>query len=586
MIESDTAIILKSDIEVSLATEKFSADFVDLLMLRPLKPVEQLFNCRYPLDYYSDRAHARTVVLQSLFLKNFVKTAKLVKLDDDTIDAAVNNLYYITAVCSYYYQSLKGYKKYHWFENGKIREGNFEAALKRAVSGVLADKYLHRVQNTSAAHRIVIDLYNAAAIKKAGKRKIHLMTDGGRSSSKNLAKELVAKDSSIEVFVASFTTKSVFAVLRQVIKSYGAIGKGYNPNKIPKIFFYSVASKDIKVKYQQIRASFDDKFSNVIFDLAGDYISKFLESASGYNKQTQEIITKLQPAVVSTDAISTAPVIYVAKYAKELGAKIVFFNHGTASIQESAISSEVMNLWASLGRIFSQYATHHVVRSPTVKKLIESLGAEKIKSSEVIPLKQVANLQRAERGKKFNILAAGNFMDPSAHIPWILETPDEFLKGLYSLAEAVSKLDNAELVIRVKASKGEEINYDELAANLAHYKNVTLKSDGSFNDDLAKADLMVANLTTTLDEALQAGVPLLLHSGNMRFQYLKAMTTPPTLISRSVVYASTPKQNLVELLQGIVVAHEKNPLTAAELQGYTWIGNEFDMKELSEYILR
>ncbi|QBK04705.1 hypothetical protein DW355_07885 [Hylemonella gracilis] len=180
---------------------------------------------------------------------------------------------------------------------------------------------------------------------------------------------------------------------------------------------------------------------------------------------------------------------------------------------------------------------------------------------------------------------AGNYVGENNHIPWIVETPDEFINGIAELAEAVGQIPEAKLVVRLKPQNNKtEINLAAIKQFVPHYPNVEISNEGSFKQALAATDLLVACISTTIDEALGAGRPVLLHSAHNRYHHLPGMSTLPSENHRNAVYVSG-KTPLVTLLKGIIDAHQNRPLNAAELSTYTWPTGTPDMDEFAKIVL-
>jgi hypothetical protein len=201
-----------------------------------------------------------------------------------------------------------------------------------------------------------------------------------------------------------------------------------------------------------------------------------------------------------------------------------------------------------------------------------------------VGVRQSQRLAPVQGKRPFQILFAGNYMGVHNHIPWMLETPDEFLDGIAELVQAVSQIPKAQLVVRVKVNAKPECNPETLKKFISDYPNVEISNEGSFKQALAQSDLLVACISTTIDEALGAGRPVLLHSAPNRYHHLPGMATPPTSSHRSAVYVSG-KTPLVVLLKGIIDAHQNRPLSEEELSTYTWPDHTPDMDEFAKIVL-
>ena len=102
----------------------------------------------------------------------------------------------------------------------------------------------------------------------------------------------------------------------------------------------------------------------------------------------------------------------------------------------------------------------------------------------------------------------------------IYETTDEYVQSLIDLTSAVDLIPNSIFIIRFRPSR--EINEEVLRSILCFSKNVILNSKGSFLDVLGMSNLLVSFSSTTIEEALQNQIPVLLYGGNGRYQHVPA----------------------------------------------------------------
>jgi len=168
--------------------------------------------------------------------------------------------------------------------------------------------------------------------------------------------------------------------------------------------------------------------------------------------------------------------------------------------------------------------------------------------------------------KRFVILHTGTYKVLCAR-PWIYETSNEFVFGLQRLVQSVGKVENTELVIRIRSN--EECEISSLEKLLPLSKNCRIKTDGSFQNDLNNADLLISFSSTCIEEALYARKPVALFGGSCRYRHLPGSTCIPSKDNRSAVYHLTP-ENLSIMLEAIVKTHSNKPLTENEVSRYVW----------------
>jgi len=172
----------------------------------------------------------------------------------------------------------------------------------------------------------------------------------------------------------------------------------------------------------------------------------------------------------------------------------------------------------------------------------------------------------APKKNSFTILHAGTYK-PLCARPWIYETSNEFVYGLQRLVQSVSRVENAELIIRIRSNAECEIS--SLQKLLPLSKNCHIKTDDSFQNDLNNADLLISFSSTTIEEALYARKPVALFGGSNRYRHMSGSSILPNVDYRSSVYHLT-EENMSDMLKAIIAAHSNKPLTDNEVSDYVW----------------
>ena len=133
----------------------------------------------------------------------------------------------------------------------------------------------------------------------------------------------------------------------------------------------------------------------------------------------------------------------------------------------------------------------------------------------------------------------------------VYETPDEYIQALRELAVAVENLPNTALIIRFRPSP--EITVQSLKRLVPFSDKVVLSVDGKFSDFLGMADLLVSFSSTTIEEAFQNNVPVLLYGGRGRYQHVPAYEiTPLKAVKKAAVYYVKEEGYLEYALKGIL----------------------------------
>lgn len=167
-------------------------------------------------------------------------------------------------------------------------------------------------------------------------------------------------------------------------------------------------------------------------------------------------------------------------------------------------------------------------------------------------------------GTRFRLLHAGNYQNWSDFFPWVSETADEYLRGLRRLADAAAGIPDIELVIRVRLKA--EVDADVVRRAVPEAANVTVvTTDTDFLTQLAESDLLVSHFSTTVEQALQMGKPVLLWGSAHRYCQVPPRLGPPTSGSRAAVYAVQDARDLPAMLASLRAHHSGRPLTDSEV---------------------
>lgn len=133
----------------------------------------------------------------------------------------------------------------------------------------------------------------------------------------------------------------------------------------------------------------------------------------------------------------------------------------------------------------------------------------------------------------------------------VYETSDEYLESLVELSKTVEDVENAILIVKFRSSP--EIGIEEIRSIVPFSEKVILSIEESFLSVLAMADLLVSFSSTTIEEALQNRVPVLLYGGGGRYVHVPAYEiregAPP---ERAAVYHAMGPRELSCAVGGIL----------------------------------
>lgn len=150
----------------------------------------------------------------------------------------------------------------------------------------------------------------------------------------------------------------------------------------------------------------------------------------------------------------------------------------------------------------------------------------------------------------------------------VYETRDEYVAALREVVLAVSELPDAFLIIKFRPI---QLTVDELKGLLPESDRYCISVDDPFLDVLGLADLLISFSSTTIEEALQNRVPVLLYGGGGRYQHIEAFeVTPDKSVEPRAVYAVRRPEHLVDGLRRVLDVNGKAPLPAELFQEYVY----------------
>ncbi len=123
----------------------------------------------------------------------------------------------------------------------------------------------------------------------------------------------------------------------------------------------------------------------------------------------------------------------------------------------------------------------------------------------------------------------------------VLETLDELLASISDVLAAVAQLPDCRLVVRIHP--GEPIRRADIEALLPWPASATISEGGAFEQVLAKTDLLISFSSTSIQEALLNGVPVVLYDRWRRYNHLNAPRAGDSpLPPAAAVYVDEPRR--------------------------------------------
>ncbi len=146
-------------------------------------------------------------------------------------------------------------------------------------------------------------------------------------------------------------------------------------------------------------------------------------------------------------------------------------------------------------------------------------------------------------GKIKIVLHAGTPKQSNYQRFYVYETPDEYVQAIRELASAVEKIDDTILIVKFRP--GKEITVNDLKQLIPFSEKVILSVNESFISVLGMSDLLVSFSSTTIEEALQNKIPVLLYGGEGRYQHVPAFEIKRNeFVPMSAVYHVREEEDL------------------------------------------
>ena len=304
------------------------------------------------------------------------------------------------------------------------------------------------------------------------------------------------------------------------------------------------------------------------------------ELTAGLARHLAALFAAAQPAALVTDSLGWGPGGAAGQAARERAVPVLFLSHSSHAAQTAPSARAAVNQWIRYGRVLSRFATTLLPKTPHAARAAEAARRPDLAAPAAPYVWLQSRRPPAEAGNGvFRMLHACNFSPWSEHVPWAMQTSDEFVQGIAVLGEVVEQTGNAHLVVRPKEKA--ECNADILQQLLPARRNVEYRRSGSFAQDLADSDLVVAYSSSTIEEALHLRIPVLLWGGGVDYRHLPAREAPPEGNSRAAVYAAASRAGLERMLPAIIAAHQGRPLRDEELADHLWPSGTPDWKALA-----
>ncbi len=346
----------------------------------------------------------------------------------------------------------------------------------------------------------------------------------------------------------------------------------------------AVPVPDMRTRLDRAIAALSDVVASRAMEEVADELAAVVALVEGMVPDFERVVRRAAPDLMLTYEVADGFTAALAEACGRAGIRRMVMNHNLHApplCETDALAMELFFTAQHPPEITDDFVMWSRPAAATAHRYLE---AERGKS--ILPFRRHPTVPTSERGlsKPRRVLHAGNAQRWLSRFPWTFETTDEYVDGLRTLVEAMTEVDDSELVIRTKGKP--EPGNETLAALLPHPGTWTLRkrNDIPFDRDLAAADLMVSNMSSTIMQAIQSRVPVLLWGGGLRALDLGARTAPPVAGDRAAVYTVARADDLNAMIRAILDTHAGAPLTDDEIAPYVWPPEAPDVDRLAAAI--
>ena len=488
---------------------------------------EKKYNIMSASASYGALSHGKNVVLITRELPRIVEAAtQQYGLDYPESTGLRVYLYHYLARVYYLYFSLRGLRArsgdFIWIEDNRLAQGDWRAmflALGNQPIGAMAS---YAFTNYSTAHYLLTALYNriiAACVARSSRLKV---IDFGDELPKRIVAAMIKNGDNPLILNTHKVGRNPFLSTRFFLKSLTRLWRA-RADGLPVLMFRSASP----VQYHEAFAecSIPTLSADVVTEVLRYAVTNYIPFARTEVAMGRKIVRALRPHIAVSDHAKYLYILGGLEEVRAQGGQHAMLNHGTHTMQYDRLSHMAAKLWGEQERIINRNTTHSLPKSPLTAMLTREIRPDN--DYEICKLNVYGKIEnKASREGKFVILQAGNYTDAYNHIPWCKETADEYLLAIIELLEEVGKLDNVELIIKLKNKKSgtHKAIVEGHIARLGIADKARVDTTGKFSEVMARAHIVVCNISGTIEEALANNIPLMIHTTRKSYFHIAEQT--------------------------------------------------------------
>jgi len=282
----------------------------------------------------------------------------------------------------------------------------------------------------------------------------------------------------------------------------------------------------------------------------------------------QVALDLLRPVAIVSQGARWDNGLAIGEAGTKSGIPTMLISHGSHVAPRNSVETLEFSDHAN-GLLYSPSYQISIVQSPNAERALQRMAPT---TSYVRTRPLMWGYQEVVRQndpqKEPVILHAGTPKPRWGFRSWWYETTEEYISGIADLLMAVERLPRGRLVVRLRPSV--ECAVETMKCLLPTSSRLEVKTKGKFLDDLARADVLVSFSSTTLEEAVHAGCPVLQYGGGGRYQHLPGILWGDGPPRRSPVYSVKRSGDLSVALAWVLQEHRERPLRTEELVPYKY----------------
>lgn len=245
--------------------------------------------------------------------------------------------------------------------------------------------------------------------------------------------------------------------------------------------------------------------------------------------------------VVAIEAVGD--MAYFGELSNKYKKKGIIISHGSHPPPTDEIS-KLQYYFHSKALIDTSYP-FCAVQSPLAEDFLKNSTNNKSKLIKTGPLiwgQKVPNKNLPSNGK-FKIIHAGTQKAIHNLRYYIYESSDEYISELNKLISAIKDVPNCEFIIKFRPSKDLSLETLKFLLIDGNYK---IETNINFSCLLNSADVVISYSSTTIEEAIESNVPVILYGGRNRFRFI-----PDYKLERNPLFWCHSKEDLLNSIENI-----------------------------------